>query len=1046
MANLRAERSYKDPEEQGLQKRCEQGPNENMVRQDGGPTGRDRSANVRRPPKVEAKNDIENEGFNEETLIRMMMGNARSLASENKLEMTTSIANLNQDDVLIFWETGMRDNNILEIPGYRRICHAAKPGLGPPTFSGVGMWIKEHLDIVVKNRKKITETHFQAINVETNLFKIIAFYRSPSSDKRSDQIIRKYFDEEAKLDTILVGDLNLPDVEWEEEELEKSDGIKNIIARTLLSNFRKQWVTFSTRKENLLDIVVGHKDLKIECYKQSIKPEKLDHEWLGLDLLVQEEKVIETKSYKKTVIEWDRINQVLEKVLWLEEDTTFGLTSVENLIRRTEQLVKIIREVIKENTVEKEVKIVSEAEKRKRKIEQLKRVVKLRKRKNEGVREKEDYLKQKKILDKLHWEEVLEKEKTTLRKLNEDPGYVFKLMDNDIKDKVNALHDKEGILRNDPKEVAEIYAEFIAKQLNPEKVSTVDWSKETNNLTNNIRLREFRTDEKSIKKACAEMKKKKTLDPLGMSTFSIGKIIDKIAPQLTSIANQSFRLGYVPNILKGIHICPIPKTGKNKQFVQNVRPINLTPILLKLIERVVKPLLVKFLEEQQRLNDAQDGFRPNRSCTTTLTKISQKLQMNMAKGQRTLVLLMDFSQAFDKVPFDQMMIQTYKMGITNMAGRWLQSWLYNNEFQVRMEDQLSDKRPLTSSIKQGSVIAPILFTIFIEGLTEALLETGIERGSFFFFADDLTIVRTVEKEEDIMKLQRLLTTSEKWSETSLLKFNEKKCNYLLIGDIRKERDYNLVLYGTKLEKTSSAKLLGLTLNGETKDIFKTARQKARQWFQLVYLKIRKIFTKTRYKFINIVYNSYFLSGALYGSEIFSNYTPDFEEFNDTKPPYLKKANNLYKRLFSGKKPDKKEKCKNAEQLSPMFPSQIVILKDLVLIYQILSGESIIDSEQILGTFKAHPTNRSAKQSKLCNSLKAPKRHVDFLSLVKKYENLLMKAENERSHPLHKLELLGGKERKKVIIRFINGQDCQENLIRKQIFEGSYVYKPKGRKL
>ena len=59
-----------------------------------------------------------------------------------------------------------------------------------------------------------------------------------------------------------------------------------------------------------------------------------------------------------------------------------------------------------------------------------------------------------------------------------------------------------------------------------------------------------------------------------------------------------------------------------------------------------------------------------------------------------------------------------------------------------------------------------------------------------------------------------------------------------------------------------------------------------------------------------------------------------------------------------------------------------MLKDLVQIFNILSGESIIDVEQILGTFKAHPTNRSAKQSKLSNSLKAPKRHVNFLSLVK----------------------------------------------------------------
>ena len=105
-----------------------------------------------------------------------------------------------------------------------------------------------------------------------------------------------------------------------------------------------------------------------------------------------------------------------------------------------------------------------------------------------------------------------------------------------------------------------------------------------------------------------EMKKKHTKDPLGMSTFMIGKIMDSILQPLTSITNQSFRLGYVPDILKGIHISPIPKPGKNKQMSENVRPIHLTPVLLKIIERVIKPILVQYLEEKGKLNNAQDGF------------------------------------------------------------------------------------------------------------------------------------------------------------------------------------------------------------------------------------------------------------------------------------------------------------------------------------------------------------------------------------------------------------------------------------------------------
>ena len=137
---------------------------------------------------------------------------------------------------------------------------------------------------------------------------------------------------------------------------------------------------------------------------------------------------------------------------------------------------------------------------------------------------------------------------------------------------------------------------------------------------------------------CKKMKKKHTKDPLGMSTYMVAKVIDEIVTQLTSITNQSFRLGYVPEILKGIHICPIPKPGKDKQIPGNVRPIYLTPVLLKIMERVVKLFLVYHLEKWKKISDAQDGFRPKRSCVTTLLKISQKLQMNIAQGKKTTVL------------------------------------------------------------------------------------------------------------------------------------------------------------------------------------------------------------------------------------------------------------------------------------------------------------------------------------------------------------------------------------------------------------------------
>lgn len=100
------------------------------------------------------------------------------------------------------------------------------------------------------------------------------------------------------------------------------------------------------------------------------------------------------------------------------------------------------------------------------------------------------------------------------------------------------------------------------------------------------------------------------------------------------------------------------------------------------------------------------------------------------------MLLMDFSKAFDKVPFKQTMVQIKSLGIGETVGLWIESWLYNNYYKVRMGEKLSQKRKLMASIKQGSVISPIHFTIFIESLLDALQRAGMENGSYYFFADD----------------------------------------------------------------------------------------------------------------------------------------------------------------------------------------------------------------------------------------------------------------------------------------------------------------------
>ena len=72
----------------------------------------------------------------------------------------------------------------------------------------------------------------------------------------------------------------------------------------------------------------------------------------------------------KKIIDWKTIGQVLKKIIWIEEDDTFGIEAKENLERRTEQLVRVIKKVIKDNTTEEEVEIKTAEGRRTDKIKQ----------------------------------------------------------------------------------------------------------------------------------------------------------------------------------------------------------------------------------------------------------------------------------------------------------------------------------------------------------------------------------------------------------------------------------------------------------------------------------------------------------------------------------------------------------------------------------------------------------------------------------------------------------------------------------------------------
>ena len=101
-----------------------------------------------------------------------------------------------------------------------------------------------------------------------------------------------------------------------------------------------------------------------------------------------------------------------------------------------------------------------------------------------------------------------------------------------------------------------------------------------------------------------------------------------------------------------------------------------------------------------------------RSCLTNLIEFFEEVT-KMIEGRAVDVVYMDFSKAFDKVPYGRMVQMVKSHGIRGELARWIQNWLSQRRQRVAVEGCVSEWRAVTNGIPRGSVLGPLLFVIYI---------------------------------------------------------------------------------------------------------------------------------------------------------------------------------------------------------------------------------------------------------------------------------------------------------------------------------------------
>lgn len=275
--------------------------------------------------------------------------------------------------------------------------------------------------------------------------------------------------------------------------------------------------------------------------------------------------------------------------------------------------------------------------------------------------------------------------------------------------------------------------------------------------------------------------KSSLLDPI--PTALLKDCLDVLLPTVTNIINSSLATGEVPTPFKTAAIFPkLKKASLDPDDLKNYRPISNIQFTAKILERVASNQVLKHLDDNNLLSKRQSAYRKHHSTETALLRVQNDILMALDSRQEVLLVMLDLTAAFDTIDHKIMLERLESCyGITDTALQWFNSYLNERTQFVVINQSKSTSHFMKSGVPQGSVLGPILFSLYIAPLEDVISRHGLE---CMFYADDsqlFVMFHPSEKNKSIDTMQSCATDIMNWNRNNKLITNESKTEILHIS-------------------------------------------------------------------------------------------------------------------------------------------------------------------------------------------------------------------------------------------------------------------------
>lgn len=765
------------------------------------------------PTTIHAQFEDLTKPFANVTGLKIIHFNIRSIRKHfDELSLILQESPINFD-VIILSETQLTNTNInlYNIDGYTTFHFSNKI----TRFDGMSILIKnwDYDDLSITKVEQITQANCvkMEIKLKSESFTILAVYRSPSSKlKLFINELHTVLTNLKDKHVILIGDINIDINENIMKESQDTEDYLNSLCTNGFIPMIKQSTRVSSQSHSCIDHIFL-KSRQVSKFLTAIVHSSMTDHYpviIGLHNEILEPKQGDEKTMQK-IVNYSKLEESLNSETW---ESVLSENRVEVA---ASNFVDILQKHTNKNTKTKCIKISNKNKKIKPWIT-LGLIKSIRHRDSlskkvlkypDNLLLKKDYQKYRNQLTECIRLAKNDYFRNKISDANSDVKKVWGVINESTgKEKPSKaikkieINNKKINTSDDPLLVAETFLSYfsnIGKDMAENIQNKLSTQPNNNNNTqrNNQNTFNIRREKKSIflspttdEEIISHINELKADSAPGYDSISV-KIIKAIKlciiKPLQHIIDLSFTTGSFPNIFKKSVIIPIHKKG-DKTIVSNYRPISLISNIAKVHEKCIKKRLYEYFEANKILSPNQFGFRRGLSTQNAIHSLSDTIASLLDINKKPLAIFIDLAKAFDTVSHKLLLKKLEKYGIRGLALQLLKEYLSDREQYVKVNETLSSSTIIEYGIPQGTVLGPLLFTIFINDLCNAKLKCKV-----IAFADDTVLIFSGNTWKSTYNTAEIeMGKIKMWLDENLLTLNEDKTLHIAFSPSKTNQPNN----------------------------------------------------------------------------------------------------------------------------------------------------------------------------------------------------------------------------------------------------------------